>query len=106
MLRDPQVTIEGPCDLAINIATVVAGAAVHIIRYVDREDEDRVPVLDELRLAVRLPEAFDRATCLDPAGRMTVSLSREGDRHLLTLRDVPLYGIVLLSQHPDAGRSA
>lgn len=37
---------------------------------------------------------------------MTVSLSREGDRHLLTLRDVPLYGIVLLSQHPDAGRSA
>jgi len=37
---------------------------------------------------------------------MTVSLSREGDRHLLTLRDVPLSGIVLLSQHPDAGRSA
>jgi len=61
VLRDPQVTIEGPCDLAINIATVVAGAAVHIIRYVDREDEDRVPVLDELRLAVRLPEAFRRS---------------------------------------------
>ncbi len=92
-----QVTLETDCDVAINLMRVDSGVAIHLIRYDYCEEEDRVPPLDELSLTIRLPEAFERITCHDPAGQMTGSLEGDGELHRLTLRNVPLYGIVHLT---------
>jgi hypothetical protein len=93
-----QVSLETPHDVAVNLMRVEDGAAVHLIRYDYCEDEDRVPDLDELTLTVRLPEAFERVACHDPAGQMSGTLERDGEAHRLTLRNVPLYGIVHLTK--------
>jgi hypothetical protein len=71
---------------------------MHLIRYDYSDDQDRVPDLDSLTLTIRLPEAFETVTCHDPAGRMSGSVERDGASHRLTLRNVPLYGIVHLTR--------
>jgi hypothetical protein len=93
-----QVTLETPCDVAINLMRVEDGVAIHLIRYDYCEEEDRVPGLDELALTVRLPEGFESVTCHDPAGQMTGRVERDGESHRVTLRNVPLYGIVHLTK--------
>jgi hypothetical protein len=93
--RQIEVTTES--DLAINLVRTSEGAALHIIRYDYREDEDRVPVLDTLELSLSLPGSYDRITCVDPKGTMSGELFRDGDRYRLNLTDVPIYGIVELS---------
>jgi hypothetical protein len=99
---DPQIQVDANLDLAVNIQRVESGAAVHIIRYDYREEEDRVPPLDTLEMTIRLPEHFDHIQCFDPAGKMTGTVSREGDLHTLSLSDVPLYGVVLLQNDAPA----
>ena len=83
-------------DIAINIQRVADGAAVHLVRYGYDGETDRTPVLPELALDLRLPPGFETATAHSPGGEMTVDLRRDGDTYRLTLRDVPLYGVVLL----------
>jgi hypothetical protein len=99
---DPQIQVDASLDLAVNIQRVESGAALHIIRYDYREEEDRVPRLDTLEMTIRLPEQFDHIQCFDPAGKMTGTVSREGDQHTLSLSDVPLYSVVLLQNDAPA----
>jgi hypothetical protein len=93
-----QVSLATESDIAVNLMRVEDGVAIHLIRYDYCEEEDRVPALDELTLTVRLPEAFEQLECHDPAGRMTGCLERDGETHRVTLRNVPLYGIVHLTR--------
>ena len=83
-------------DIAVHLQRVEGGIALHLIRYDYDEVADRVPVLPELRIDVRLPEAYPSATAVSPDGSLVAVLSVDGTTHRIELRDVPLYGIVLL----------
>jgi hypothetical protein len=101
LVADPvelQVAWNPSIDAAINLMRIDDGVAVHIIRYDYREDEDRVPAVDDLTVTIRLPEPFDQMSCHDPRQTMTGTLHRAGEVHSLMLRDVPLYGIVRLTR--------
>jgi hypothetical protein len=90
----PQVRVEaGVTDLACTIRRVDDRAALHWIRYDHDDDADRVPVLDELRLSVRLPFHPRSAEALAPSGSPTVSIEDD----VLVIRDVPLAGVVVLA---------
>lgn len=91
-----QLQLGGTPNLAITLQRVERGVAVHILRYDYDEAADAVPPMDALEVSVRLPEQYDTATTFDQANRLSATLSRDGDMHTLSLRDVPLYGIVLL----------
>jgi hypothetical protein len=88
--------VDGAPDIAFNLQRVEEGVAVHLIRYDYDEESDAVPLLDALDVSVRLQEHFDTIECFDPGCRLSASLSREADTHTLSLRNVPLYSIVLL----------
>jgi hypothetical protein len=96
----PQVVVSGPdggaVDMALNIHEIGREAAVHFIRYDYDEQQDAVPVIPELTLDVRLVRPFRQAKALSPDGSLQVSMEKVGSVHRLTLRDVPLYGVVLL----------
>ncbi len=90
----PQVRIDDdPVDLACTIRRVGDRAALHWIRYDYDAEADRVPELDELRLAVRLPFSPRSAEALSPCGSPSATI----DGAVLVVRDVPLYGVVTLS---------
>jgi hypothetical protein len=91
---DPQVTVDSAADFALCIHRVEAGAAIHLIRYDYDDAADRVPPLERLELAVRLPQTFSRAQAFSPGGELRVTMD---EPHRLVLEDVPLYGVVLLS---------
>lgn len=101
----PQVrVVEGDTDLALTLQRVDDGAALHFIRYDHDDIRDRVPLLDRLVLDVRLPFRVRAATAYSPgaAGLVAAAEPMQDGFHRLTLRDVPLYGIVVLD---DAARS-
>jgi hypothetical protein len=96
----PQVRVtDGKTDAAISLQRIERGAALHLIRYDHDDIEDRVRPLDRLVLEVRVPfdvgdvEAFSPQKDLAAASEVL-----EDGRVRLTLRDVPLYGIVRLAQ--------
>jgi hypothetical protein len=95
---DAQLVAEPGGDLAVNVQHVERGAAVHVVRYAYDEALDAVPPLSELTLDVRLPEMFRSAKAFSPDGTLDVALDRAGERHRLTLRDVGLYGVVVLER--------
>jgi hypothetical protein len=94
----PQVqVVDGWTDAALTLQRVDGGCALHLIRYDYDEVEDRVPPLDRLVLDVRLP--FDPADvrAFGPEGGLAVDAQPAPDGAVrLTLRRVPLYGIVSL----------
>lgn len=96
-----QVWLEGTPNLSVTLQRVDEGIAVHILRYDYDEETDTVPPLDELEVSVRLPEQYDEATTFDQGNRVSATLSRKGETHTLSLRDVPLYSIVLLHTTPN-----
>lgn len=96
LAAEPQIRLDSRHDLSMHIQRVESGAAIHIIRYDYREDEDRVPPLDNLQVTICLPERFDRIQCFDPEGQLSGEMIGEGELYTLSLRDVPLYSIVLL----------
>jgi hypothetical protein len=96
-LSDPQVTVGGDADLALCIHRIEGGAAMHLIRYDYDEEADRVPPLDRLELAIRLPGRFATAEALSPSGQLRAALTVSGETHRLVLEDVPLYGVVVLT---------
>jgi hypothetical protein len=102
--EEPQVILAEGHNLAVNIQRAEQGAAIHIIRYDYCEEDDRVPVLDSLDLDIRLAGQFNYVTCIEPSGRASATLSRDGDTHSLSLKNVPLYNIVLLS-HDAPGKA-
>jgi hypothetical protein len=102
LVDGPQVRIEGDADVAVNLQRVAGGVALHLVRYGYDEARDAVPTLPELTIEVRLSERYDRLALHDPAGTMTGELERDGALHRLRLRDVPLYGIALLTKVAEA----
>jgi hypothetical protein len=94
----PQVVTEAAPDLALCIQRVAEGAAVHIIRYDYDEASDRVPVLEELELSIRLPRRLTSASFHSPAAIGSASVEVADGVHRVVLRDVPLYGVVLLRE--------
>jgi len=92
----PQVRLADDRDLAVNVQAVKNGSAIHIIRYDYNESLDAVPVLPELKLTVRLPRHFRMAKAFSPEGTLEASVLTQGELHHLTLRNVPLYSVVLL----------
>jgi hypothetical protein len=98
---EPQVRIAPAADIAINLQRVATGVALHFIRYDYDEALDRVPELSSLILEIRLPERFTNIAAHSPGGRLLAKLSVEGDRHRIELRNVPLYGIVSLSNDTE-----
>lgn len=93
-----QVRISQPCDAMVNVQRVAGGAAVHIIRYDFDTKRERTPPLPEMTIEVGLPRRFGALTVFSPDGAMTGTLESEGARHRIALRDVPLYGVALLSE--------
>ena len=95
---DPQLRIDPAADVAVNVQHVARGAAVHVVHYGYDEALDAVPRLDRLSLELRLTDRFDRARAVSADGSPGVSLTRDGDLHRLELRDVGLYGVVVLER--------
>ncbi len=96
LLEEPQVRLSAGGDLMINVQRVEAGAAVHLIRYDYDAELDCTPPLPELTVELRLQEQFGRMSVHSPGGHMAGTLESEGFQHRIQLRDVPLYGVVLL----------
>jgi hypothetical protein len=96
----PQVRIEPAVDLAVALHRLNdKEAAIHVIRYDHDEARDEVPVLERMRLNVRLPRPFRSATVRSPGGatRVALTFSREQrEVHQLELEDVGLYTVILL----------
>jgi hypothetical protein len=96
----PQLrTLHGRTDVAMALHRVHAGAALHFIRYDYDEIVDLVPKLDRLVLDLRLPFSVSRADAFSPDGKVAAAFEpsrSEDDRCVITLRDVPLYGVVVL----------
>jgi hypothetical protein len=95
-----QVRLSAPADIAINIQHVEAGAAIHIVRYAYDSQLDKVPVLDDLSLKLRLPGNFDRLEVFGPCDLPQAELDVSGDVYHLALKNIPLYSIVLLKESP------
>jgi hypothetical protein len=82
----------------VHIQRAPGGAALHLIRYDFDAALDRTPPLPELTVEVELPRPFGALSLHSPDGTLTGTLEVEGGRHRIALRDVPLYGIALLSE--------
>jgi hypothetical protein len=93
-----QAVLPSPADLAINVQKLPRGAAVHLIRYDYDKPFDRVPLLPELELELRLPANFRNVEVYSPGGELTATLQASGPVHRLSLRAVPLYSILLLHE--------
>ena len=96
----PQVRVlKGRTDMAVTLQRVHDGAALHFIRYDYDEVADRVPALDLLELEVRVPFAMGSVEPFSPDGRLVAGKKNGSSSHgmaRLVLRDVPMYGVVLL----------
>jgi hypothetical protein len=94
----PQARLEPIANLAINMHRVDRGAAIHIIRYDFDVAQDCVPGLPALDLEVRLPETFTGLAVYALGNSPQASLEVSGGSHLIKLRDLPLYSILLLTR--------
>jgi hypothetical protein len=87
-------------DLAINVHRISdKEAAVHVIRYDFDEDRDKVPVLEGMRLDVRLSRPFRMVQAFSPMGEVGARLTFSRDvreMHRIELENVPLYFVALL----------
>jgi hypothetical protein len=93
----PQVRlVDRRTDAAVTLHRVEGGCALHLIRYDYDEDADRIPPLDELVLDVRLPFEPGEVEAFSPGGELSVAVGSGSDGVRLTLRHVPVYGIVWL----------
>jgi hypothetical protein len=90
--------VGGRTDAAIALQRVEGGCALHLIRYDYDEEADRVPPLDELVLDVRLPFEPHEARAFSPGRELAVEFSQADSGVRLTLRRVPVYGIVSLPE--------
>lgn len=91
-----QLQISAPLDVAIHLQHVENGVAIHILRYDYDSQLDKVPPLDELNLNLRLPENFGSLEVFSPSEPPLVQLKVSDGLHHLTLKNIPLYSIVLL----------
>jgi hypothetical protein len=94
----PQVSLHTDADVAINIQRVAEGAALHVIHYEYDEAQDAVLILPEVVLDVRLEDPFNAVRVYSPAGAPTATMTPCGGAYRVTMRDVPLYSVAVLSQ--------
>jgi hypothetical protein len=93
-----QLKLDQPAELAINLQGVEAGVAIHIIRYDFDAERDQTPVLPELSFEVRLPEQFGQVSVFSPCPGVEATLSVDGNHHRVSMKNVPLYSVVLLER--------
>ena len=93
-----QLSFSVPADLAINLQRVENGVAIHILRYDYDTQRDQVPALDEVTLDLRLPGNFGSLEVFSPGALPEARLEISGDSPRVTLKNVPLYSIVLLKE--------
>jgi hypothetical protein len=72
LIVEPQIKVDQPANLAINLQRVERGLAIHIIRYEYDVERDQTPILPELSFEVRLPQRF---------GNVSASVHAKGLRH-------------------------
>jgi hypothetical protein len=94
----PQVVIPEGVDAAVGLHRVESGVAIHVLRYAYDEALDRVPLLDSLRLSVRLPDELTSCRALAPGGEPASTMSRTGDAYTITVEQVPLYTVIQLTR--------
>ena len=94
----PQVqVVDGRADAALTLQRVDDGCALHLIRYDYDDVADRVPPLDRLVLDVRLPFDPGDVRAFSPDGGLVAAAApAPGGDLRVTLRQVPVYGIVWL----------
>jgi hypothetical protein len=95
-----QLQLSVPADIAINLQRVESGVAVHILRYDYDPQQDKAPALDELSLDLRLPGTFDNLEVFSPGEPPQAELELSADSPRISLKNVPLYSIILLRQKP------
>lgn len=93
-----QVSYGRDVDLALNIVGLDGGVAIHVIRYAYDALADAVPILPALDMVVRLDGDYDAVQFFSPGRELHGSMSQEGDRYHITMRNLPLYGIVFLKE--------
>jgi hypothetical protein len=96
MANGPQVTVSEAPDMAINLQRVDDGCAVHILRYDYDEERDEVTVLPKLEMDIRIDGDFRMAKVFSPVGEVELTQNRKNETYHLTLRNVPVYCVVLL----------
>ena len=94
--RQQQLSLSMPADLAINLQRVESGVAVHILRYDYDAKRDEMPSLGELNLDLRLPGTFHNLEVFSPGELPEAQLEGSDGSYHLTLKNLPLYSIVLL----------
>jgi hypothetical protein len=97
-LKDgPQITIHTTANMAVHLQNPEEGAALHMIRYDYDPIQDRVPVLPELDLDLRLSGSYPNLTVIAPGQVPEAAMRISGTLHHIRLSNVPLYCILLLS---------
>jgi hypothetical protein len=76
---------------------VEGGVAVHVLRYAYDPALDRVPVLESMRLSIRLAQELTGCRALTPGGEVPSTMSRTGDTYSITVEQVPLYAVIQLT---------
>jgi hypothetical protein len=101
--RGRQVEISG--GVGVNIARTADGsAAVHLVNYDYDRQADRVRVRSDVELRVRLPFEAGDATLLGcDGGTFTLPVRRDGDAHVVTLPELGVYGVVVMTAEPTGG---
>jgi hypothetical protein len=95
-----QLTLSAATDVAINLQRVEAGVAVHILRYDYDSHQDQVPALKELQIDLRLPEKFHVLEVYSPGEPPQARLEVSGELPRVALKNIPLYSVILLKNHP------
>ena len=94
-----QIRLSPQADVAINLQRVDAGVALHLIHYEYDSQKDQVPNLPWLDLELSLPGNFGTVEVFAPGEPPTAELERISDGlYHLSLRNVPLYSVILLKE--------
>jgi hypothetical protein len=102
-----QVVVDGG-DVGVNVHHLHDGsAAVHLVNYGYDDDLDRVRVLKDVRLSVRLPLTQPAATLVVPGSEaVALDVASDGETHRVRLDQLGLYGVVVLRSTDGHGRNA
>jgi hypothetical protein len=89
--------VETPVPVASNIHLLADGSyALHLLNYDYDPAADSVRVMPDVPVQVRLPKGKERATLVASDGsRTALELNRDGVVHVVTLRRLGIYSIVV-----------
>jgi hypothetical protein len=96
LIEEPQVRVPAGLNAAININRLDNGVAIHLIRYDFDPAADGVPMLDEVGLEIELEATYGSVESYGAPKPPVVDFAHRGRIHLLHLRDVPLYSVLVL----------